>query len=746
MSCFSLDGSGDQVLVNNYPDVQLAPDQLSEAHKQLQVGVPIIKFCTNGSWKEKFLNLDRHKTRLTYTPSKKSVKDTTIYIKDIIEIRDTREGHNVPETTVFAKCERAIAAMPKPPACFAIIYRVNSPGVRRVRILNLGFHESEDKVLHMEAISFLAQRSRREYTRDPQTMRILELWTEADHNNDRRLSLKEIANLLHRLNVQLNRTMLLEKFRNADRDRSEYLSFEEFKSFYTELTHRHEVVAIFSHWAKGSIMTREELAAFLNLKKDNEESALNIIHTVADPKAKGLSLSHFTSFLYDKTLNSWFKPHHKTVNMDMTEPLHHYFIASSHNTYLTGDQLKSRSSTEMYKIALEKGCRCVELDCHDGADGDPIIHHGHTATTKITFRLACVTIEEYAFRTSEYPVILSLEVHTSPPQQQKMVEYMKTIFKDSLFIPPPQGVDPSTFTPKGLRRKILLKGKVSSKYSPRTDANDSDEEEREEVPSYKGISMALSQVITLRSTKMRDWGLNSTFTDIASFSSSALRDIAERSAEQFTEANKKMFTRIYPAGSHVFSDNYDPIVPWTVGSSLVALNYQKMDFPMRLQETMFEANGRCGYILKPRHLIEPGKKYTDFCKPYELIVRVIAGSQIPKSARGGVINPFVSLAITGVKEDTLPKPVKTKVIPDNGFNPIWDEQFTFTIRCMHLSFLTLRVHDKSDKGVLSIAEASIPLPCLRMGHRCVPLRNLTDHHEMDFASLLCLFQLVDAMS
>jgi hypothetical protein len=28
----------------------------------------------------------------------------------------------------------------------------------------------------------------------------------------------------------------------------------------------------------------------------------------------------------------------------------------------------------------------VELDCWDGDDGQPIIYHGHTLTTKISFR------------------------------------------------------------------------------------------------------------------------------------------------------------------------------------------------------------------------------------------------------------------------------------------------------------------------------------------------------------------------
>ena len=84
---------------------------------------------------------------------------------------------------------------------------------------------------------------------------------------------------------------------------------------------------------------------------------------------------------YLRTLDL-FNPLHDSIYQDMDQPLSHYFLASSHNTYLMEDQLKGPSSVEAYKRALMKGCRCIELDCWDGEDGYPIIYHGFTLTSK----------------------------------------------------------------------------------------------------------------------------------------------------------------------------------------------------------------------------------------------------------------------------------------------------------------------------------------------------------------------------
>ncbi|XP_038070793.1 uncharacterized protein LOC119739790 isoform X2 [Patiria miniata] len=218
------------------------------------------------------------------------------------------------------------------------------------------------------------------------------------------------------------------------------------------------------------VMGAEELKQFLSREQEEdleEDAVLRIIQrhepTASVRDQQCLSFEGFARFMMDKESYAFNNEERAYKQEEQNHPLSHYFIDSSHNTYLTGHQLKGESSVEIYAQILLTGCRCVELDCWDGDDGSPMIYHGHTLTSKIVFKDVVEAINRAAFVTSDYPIILSIENHCSLPQQARMAQIFLDVFGEKLvtrfMCETDFSDDPHLPSPEQLRGKILVKNK-----------------------------------------------------------------------------------------------------------------------------------------------------------------------------------------------------------------------------------------------------------------------------------------------
>uniref|UniRef100_A0A3Q3LDA3 1-phosphatidylinositol 4,5-bisphosphate phosphodiesterase n=1 Tax=Mastacembelus armatus TaxID=205130 RepID=A0A3Q3LDA3_9TELE len=261
-----------------------------------------------------------------------------------------------------------------------------------------------------------------------------------------------------------------------------------FRTFLTHLCPRPEIYEIFTSYSTKPTMTKENFTKFLNekqrdsrlneelfprLRQDQIKALIDKYEPCSTNSNRGLISPEGLIFFLMGPETSVVMQDRLAKCQDMTQPIPHYFIKSSHNTYLTAGQFSGVSSPEMYRQCLLSGCRCLELDCWKGKppDEEPIITHGFTMTTEILFKDVIEAIAESAFKTSQYPVILSFENHVdSVKQQEKMANYCKTIFGDALLTEPlekyPLKPGHQIPSPSELLGKVLIKNKKGSHEKP----------------------------------------------------------------------------------------------------------------------------------------------------------------------------------------------------------------------------------------------------------------------------------------
>ncbi|KFW04686.1 1-phosphatidylinositol 4,5-bisphosphate phosphodiesterase delta-4, partial [Fulmarus glacialis] len=680
--------------------------------EQMQQGTLMRKVKSKSWKKQRYFKLQDDCMTIWYQSKRMGKIESAFSISDVETVR---EGHQ-------SEVLQSLAEEFPPERCFTIVF------YGRRGNLDLIASSAEEAQCWVQGLRQLIEVATSMDQREK-----IDQYPFSDKNKDGRMNFKEVQRLLKMMNVDMNEDHALRLFQAADKSESGTLEGEEFVLFYKALTQREEVLSLFQDFSEdGKKLTLLELVDFLRQEQledeGTEELAMELIDKY-EPSETGESqpghrlADGFLMYLCSPE-GSIFNPRHRALWQDMNQPLCHYFISSSHNTYLIEDQIRGQSSIEGYIRALKRGCRCLEVDCWDGPNGEPMVYHGHTFTSKIPFREVVSTLGKYAFKTSDYPVILSLENHCSMEQQEVLAQQLKAILGEQLLTATTDGHVPTQLpSPEELKHKILVKGKKIGRLEDTLDGpgdeapevSDDDngaeaEEERRRVKvgerrSSGAVSWVLALVVNSTWCGWLCWPGNDPTSG----------PHAPSLGNEFVRHNAWQLTRIYPSGMRTDSSNYSPQEMWNVGCQIgwfslpsrarspscpepfpkKALNFQTAGTEMDLCDGLFSQNGRCGYVLKPPFMRDEETVFNpsdpgswEGPGPITLTIQVISGQQLPKVANskdGAVIDPLVRVEIHGVPADQAHQ--ETKYIENNGFNPRWDETLQFQLHVPELALV-----------------------------------------------------------
>lgn len=291
-----------------------------------------------------------------------------------------------------------------------------------------------------------------------------------------------VERVCRNLHIHVSSETLKAKFDSADKTQSGKLNFNGFQDFVRLLAQRDDVRAIYREISPGHEdgLSFDDFITFLKDVQNEDVSDIAVKEAIfrdfirkstksgpEDGSSEKLRMSEAALARY---LTSIHNVPVETVpqNCELDRPVNEYYISSSHNTYLTGRQVADVSSIEGYISALMRGCRCVEVDCWNGPDNQPIVTHGKTLTTQIQFREVIAAINKYAFVKSQYPLWVSLEVHCNATQQEIMANIMKDIFGEKLVTDRIDGINNQLPSPEQLRGRILVKCKSPNLNGPKS--------------------------------------------------------------------------------------------------------------------------------------------------------------------------------------------------------------------------------------------------------------------------------------
>ncbi|XP_078400680.1 1-phosphatidylinositol 4,5-bisphosphate phosphodiesterase gamma-2 [Cetorhinus maximus] len=396
-------------------------------------------------------------------------------VLDLHEIKEIRLGKNSKDFEQISKDQKDKY---NDDACFTVFYGTEFV----LNNLSLAANSKEEASKWLKGLEIL----HKEAQAAPTPLRI-ESWLRkqfysVDWTRRNSISLKELKVVLPQVNFKVPSVKFLKDKMGDTGNSKDDLSFEHFHQFYKNLMFENQKVILETFKVEGavfilgrtdrptaSVLYLHDFQRFLlheqkelwasDVKKVRELMTRSIYDTYRETNEPFFYIDEFLTYLFSRENTIWDTKYDSICPQDMNNPLSHYWISSSHNTYLTGDQVRSDSSTEAYARCLRMGCRCIELDCWDGPDGKPIIYHGWTLTSKIKFDDVVDAIKIHAFVSSEYPVILSIEEHCTVEQQRHMACKFKETFGSMLITKPIEANAEQLPSPAQLTNKIIIKHK-----------------------------------------------------------------------------------------------------------------------------------------------------------------------------------------------------------------------------------------------------------------------------------------------
>ncbi|XP_007887457.1 1-phosphatidylinositol 4,5-bisphosphate phosphodiesterase gamma-2 [Callorhinchus milii] len=399
-------------------------------------------------------------------------------VLDLREIKEVRPGKNSKDFDQISKDQKDRY---NDDMCFTVFY--GSEFV--LNTLSLAADTKDDASSWLKGLDLLHKEAQLASTPSMIESWLRKQFYSVDQTRRNSISVKEFKIMLPQVNFKVPSIKFLkDKIGGVQEsgNSKEELTFEQFHRLYKNLmfdsqkailesfkvdesvfilgsTEKPEASALHLHDFQRFLLLEQKESWASDIKKVRELMTKCICDTYRETKEPFFYIDEFLTYLFSKENTIWDTKYDVIYPQDMNNPLSHYWISSSHNTYLVGDQFRSDSSTEAYARCLRMGCRCIELDCWDGPDMKPIIYHGWTLTSKIKFDDVVDAIKTHAFASSEYPLILSIEEHCSIEQQRHMAIKFKETFGNMLISKPIEANAEQLPSPAQLTRKIIIKHK-----------------------------------------------------------------------------------------------------------------------------------------------------------------------------------------------------------------------------------------------------------------------------------------------